>query len=293
MADLHRGGASDALVTLDQLIDLVHDVDPAGGELEHVRGAVALSERLGELGDHLIGHFVDEARHAGASWRAIGESLGVSKQAAQQRFVPEAGDLPTHTLFARFTPRARNAVRAASDEARKSSARQVGTEHLVLGLLTEPQGIAAEAIVALGATSRKIRQRVGRGATATASSAGTTGAAPDGGEPEGRIPFSPAAKQALKLALREALRRGHNYIGTEHLLLGILSLPDDAGATVLADVGVTREGAEAWIGEALAKLSSARQAATQEHADEAGGAPGAGDDRAGAADASEPSDPPD
>src|ERR671930_639561 len=95
-------------VRLDDLIEHVRSRHPDGGALEHLSEAVLLSEHLDDLADHLIGHFVDQARKTGASWTEIGESMGVSKQAAQKRFVPkrseQAGELETG-LFGRFTTR--------------------------------------------------------------------------------------------------------------------------------------------------------------------------------------------
>ena len=252
------GMAPDDLgVTLDDLITLVHEVRPQGDELGNLRHAVLVSDRLGELGDHLVGHFVDQARHAGASWRAIGASMGVTKQAAQQRFVPDAGDVERPQLFSRFTPRARHAVASARDEAQKSGAGQVGTEHLLLGLLSEPQGLAAQAITALGATSRQVRQGVKRSTGASRSGA----TAPPAQAHDGRTPFSPQAKQSLKLALREALRRGHNYIGTEHLLLGLLDVEGGTGAAVLTGLGITRQSASTWLTDVLAAEAERRSAA--------------------------------
>src|SRR5579864_1563311 len=79
-------------VRLDDLIGYVKSQD--GTALDHVSAAMRFSEHLGELADHLIGHFVDQARKAGASWTEIGQSMGVTKQAAQKRFVPKAAELP-------------------------------------------------------------------------------------------------------------------------------------------------------------------------------------------------------
>ena len=79
-------------VRLDELISYITSTD--GTALDHVSAAVRISEQLGELADHLIGHFVDQARKTGASWTDIGQSMGVTKQAAQKRFVPKAADWP-------------------------------------------------------------------------------------------------------------------------------------------------------------------------------------------------------
>src|SRR6476469_5334128 len=149
--------------------------------------------------DHLIGHFVDQARRSGASWSEIGRSMGVTKQAAQKRFVPKASDaaaLDPNAGFAKFTPRARNVVMASMNEARAAGNDTIGLEHLVLGLLTEPDGLAAKAIVAQGVTLVKVRQTVLRTLPPRASEI-----------PE-LIPYSGQAREALALTFREARRMG-------------------------------------------------------------------------------------
>ena len=107
-------------VPLDNLISYVKALHADGGPLGHLSDAVTVAGRLDEQSDALIGHFVDQARHSGASWSMIGTSLGVSKQAAQQRFVtalvPEGGE-----MFSRFTQRARNALYAAGGALRERS----------------------------------------------------------------------------------------------------------------------------------------------------------------------------
>src|ERR1019366_2291110 len=110
-------------VRLDELIGYVKSQE--GTALNHVSAAVQVSEHLGELSDHLIGHFVDQARKGGASWTEIGRSMGVTKQAAQKRFVTKDSDWQTLLQeafrahpFARFTDRARRSVQAAQHEAR-------------------------------------------------------------------------------------------------------------------------------------------------------------------------------
>src|SRR3954453_17555210 len=105
-------------VRLDDLISAIQKVHDA--PLDQLSDAVLAADHLGEVADHLIGHFVDQARRSGASWTDIGRSMGVSKQAAQQRFVPKTpgvpSDLDASQGFARFTPRARNVVMAALHE---------------------------------------------------------------------------------------------------------------------------------------------------------------------------------
>src|SRR3954462_104136 len=106
-------------VRLDDLIEAIKKVHQ--DELEQLSDAVIAADALGDVADHLIGHFVDQARRSGASWTDIGRSMGVSKQAAQKRFVGkgsgEASDLDPNQGFSRFTPRARNVVMVAQNEA--------------------------------------------------------------------------------------------------------------------------------------------------------------------------------
>jgi ATP-dependent Clp protease ATP-binding subunit ClpA len=128
-------------------------------------------------------------------------------------------------MFERFTDRARQAIVLAQDEARRLNHNYIGTEHLLLGLLRDGNGVAAKALtqldVSLSAVRRQVEQQVGSGEIV----AGT------------HIPFTPRAKKVLELALREATQLGHNYIGTEHLLLGLLREGEGVAAQVLVDLG--------------------------------------------------------
>ena len=231
-------------VRLDDLIEVIKKVhsDP----LEQLTDAVLAADHLDEVADHLIGHFVDQARRSGASWTAIGASLGVTKQAAQKRFVPkdpgQPADLDPNQGFSRFTIRARNTVAASQDEARAAGNDKIAPEHLILGLLTEPEGLAAAAIVAQGVTLDAARRAV----SAALPSAG--------GEVPPLIPFDQRAKKVLELTFREALRQGHNYIGTEHILLALLELEDEAGP--LTRLGIDKAAAESSITAALAGFTS-------------------------------------
>jgi hypothetical protein len=220
-------------VRLDDLIDAITKVHTDA--LDQLTDAVLAADHLGEVADHLIGHFVDRARRSGASWSDIGRSMGVTKQAAQKRFVPkgEPVDLDPSQGFSRFTQRARNVVMAAQNEARAAGNATISPAHLVLGLLHEPEAFAAKVIAGQGVSLDTVR------ATATA-----TLPAPAGDLPE-LIPFDAQAQKALELTFRQALRLGHNYIGTEHILLALLDLEDGTG--VLAGLGVDRERAEADV----------------------------------------------
>jgi Clp amino terminal domain, pathogenicity island component len=223
---------------LDDLIAAVRAQEPAGTPLTDVSTAVVVAGQLGELADHLIGHFVDQARRAGASWTDIGRAMGVTKQAAQQRFVPRAEPIGGEGRFGRFTARARQVVVTAEAEARRAGNDHVDVPHVVLGLLAEREALAARALEAQGVDLDVL----GGAVTALVE--------PPGGPLPEHIPFSPAAKRTLELTLREALRFGHNYIGTEHVLLAILG-DDTSSAALLRSFGVDREQAEAWLTEQL------------------------------------------
>jgi Clp amino terminal domain, pathogenicity island component len=244
---------NDTHVRLDDLINYVKRQHPDGDALAHLSEAVLVSEHLGELADHLIGHFVDQARRAGASWTVIGQNMGVTKQAAQKRFVPSRSDLfdlLTDGVFDRFTERAKQALRNALEEARRAGHPQVGSEHMLLGLLDEPGALAARAIESTGVGLDAVRQAV--------MTRFPPSGPPSGPPVTGHLAFTAGAKKVRDLTVREALRLGHNYIGTEHILLGLLSAEQEAGAQILAEFGVTRAAAERWIVATLDELRRQR-----------------------------------
>jgi len=242
-------------VRLDELIDVIRQVhtDP----LDQLSDAVLTSEHLGEVADHLVGHFVDQARRSGASWAEIGRSMGVTKQAAQQRFVAKEPDLDPNQGFSRFTARARNVVAASQHEAQHAGNDRIGLPHMVLGLLSEPEAIAARALVAQGVEPAELRAAV------EATLPESMGTSPD------LVPYDAAAKKALELTFREALRLGHNYVGTEHILLALLELESGAGGGVLSDAGVDATAAEEFVLEAVAAVA-ATTAAAEAGAEETG-----------------------
>jgi len=227
-------------VRLDELISAittVHD-DP----LEQLTDAVLAAEHLGDVADHLVGHFVDQARRSGASWTEIGRSMGVTKQAVQKRFVPKASsDLEPQQGFARFTPRTRNAVVAAQEAARAAGNDTITPAHLLLGLLSERESLGCAALTARGVDLDRLAGDV------RAALPGAADVVPD------LIPYDPAATKALELTFREALRLGHDYIGTEHLVLALLD--QEHGDGPLSATGVTREAVESDL---LALLDSLR-----------------------------------
>jgi ATP-dependent Clp protease ATP-binding subunit ClpA len=129
------------------------------------------------------------------------------------------------SMFERFTNRARHAVVLAQEEARRLNHNYIGTEHVLLGLLGEPEGVAGQALQRFGLTLERAREE-----TAAIVGPGTSA-------PSGHIPFTPRAKKTLELALREALQLHHNYIGTEHILLGVIREGEGVGAQILRQHG--------------------------------------------------------
>ena len=243
-------------VPLDNLIAYVKTLHPDGGPLENVSDAFAVSEQLDQQSDALIGYFVDQARRSGLSWSQIGSAMGVSKQAAQKRFVPgqlsEQLRAAGHKPFSRFTDRAIRVLLAADRLAAVSAGAEPAPspEHLPISaaelsaaFLSEPEGLAAKAIGKAGLTPDQVYAAVGAG-------------------PAPQLPnqdralvhelaFDDSAKATFKEALKWALRMGHNYIGTEHLLLGVLFTGGPV-AEGFAGLGLTPQRAEELITAELA-----------------------------------------
>jgi ATP-dependent Clp protease ATP-binding subunit ClpC len=160
-------------------------------------------------------------------------------------------------LFERFTDRARRVVVLAQEEARTLNHTYIGTEHVLLGLIREGEGVAARALesldISLEATRQRVEEIIGRGQGAPHDHLPFTPRAKKALEsasrqaeeiigrgqpaPTGHIPFTPRAKKVLELSLREALRLGHNHIGTEHILLGLIREGDGVAAQVLQELG--------------------------------------------------------
>ena len=142
-------------------------------------------------------------------------------------------------MFERFTDRARRTVVLAQEEARLLQHSYIGTEHILLGLIHEGEGVAAKTLESLGISHEAVRQQVeeivGRGQHA----------------PSGHIPFTPRAKKVLELGLREAIQLGHNYIGTEHILLGLIREGDGVAAQVLVRLGADLDRTRQRVVEVL------------------------------------------
>jgi hypothetical protein len=221
--------------TLQQLIETVERDAPGADLLDLLATALSTVARLEEVGDAVLSHFVDRCRRNGHSWTEISGALGVSKQAAHKRFSYAAPTLE------RFTERARRAVDAAAEAALGLGHNFVGTEHLLLGLFSQPEGLAARALAEAGVDRAAVEAKV-------------LEVVPRGSEPMLDNPlYTPRASLALQGALEEALRLGHNYIGTEHILLGLMRDRDALAARALKELDV---GAD-WVRTRLVEMVNA------------------------------------
>src|SRR5207344_2763269 len=156
-----------------------------------------------------------------------------------------------HKLFERFTDRARRVVVLAQEEARLLNHNYIGTEHILLGLIHEGEGVAAKALESLGisldAVRGQVEEIIGQG----------------GSSPSGHIPFTPRAKKVLELSLREALQLGHNYIGTEHILLGLIREGEGVAAQVLVKLGADLSRVRQQVIQLLSGYAGGKEGATQ------------------------------
>ncbi|OZG27323.1 Clp protease [Williamsia sp. 1138] len=222
-------------VRLDDLIEAITTVHT--NTLEQLSTAVLTADHLGDIADHLIGHFVDQARRSGASWTDIGVSMGVTKQAAQKRFVTKADSwipaLDPSQGFNRFTLRARNVVVASQEEARSAGHAEITTGHLTLGLIGDLDSMAVRIISGLGVDLDELRTAVAGTFPARAT------------DMPALVPFDTGAKKVLELTFREALRLGADNAGTEHILLALLEYENGEGP--ISALGLTKVAAEAHV----------------------------------------------
>jgi hypothetical protein len=223
----------DPPIELNDLIRAVQDKTRTCTDLERLDMAVKYGELLKQVGEDLVGHFVEQARKAGASWAQVGERLGVTKQAAQQRHVQRVprffGRRSRFTgqgPFERFTQEAKDVVVTAQEEALSLRHNYLGVEHLLLALSAD--GIIGPLLRAGGASRdailEQIRRIVGEGS----------------GTPGSPTPFTPNAKRALELAARAAGGSGQP-VRPAHILLGLLDLRQGVGAEVLDTLSVSRD----------------------------------------------------
>jgi hypothetical protein len=238
--------------TLQELIDTIRRDAPTDDALDQLSTASAAVADLSEVSDAVLGYYVDRARHSGYSWTDISAALGVSKQAAHKRFANATRPLGLD----RFTNRALRVLEAATSEARGLGHPYIGTEHLLLALYAEPDGVAAKVLTGAGIDRDAVEEAVLRRLPRRDET------------PEPPLPHTPRAVAVIEGTVREALLLGHNYVGTEHLLLALYAdplAPVGAGgvpyrqggglaAEVLTGLGLDREAAHARVVEKLTEL---------------------------------------
>lgn len=214
--------------SFDQLVKAVQESAPGAGPLDRLSAAAAISATMADSADALLDHFVELCRSADCSWSEIGAALGVTRQAAQKRFV--AGSLE------RFTPRARQVAEAAGVIARDQGADDVRLEHLLLALYSQPATIGARVLDDLGLSEADVRAAI---AQRTA-------------RPGAGLADSPPLAQDL---IGASLDLGHNYVGTEHMLLACYRRPSSVAAEVLTGLGATEVLVRERVIAALAQVA--------------------------------------
>lgn len=209
---------------LTELIQRVQKAAATGDDLELLTGAISVSQEVLALGDSLVGHFVDQARRAGHSWTAIGDHLGISKQAARKRFgMPD--QVRSLAVSANFMPRLTACLGHAGEQARLDGNDEVGTHHQLRGLMLE--GVGAAVLDKLGVTATALQE-------ASFRLFGECGPAGDAAPPA-----SDEAQRALSAAAYFSREAGHDYVGTEHLLFVLASDPGARSRRLLNDLNVS------------------------------------------------------
>jgi len=262
--------------TLQELIEIVRQDSSSDQPLDQLVAAAAAASQLEETTDALLGHFVDRCRRDGRSWSEISNALGVSKQAVHKRFAPAlaahiAAATPSPT-FERFTDRARHVIAEAQQAALALGDDSVRPEHILLAMFSEPAGLAARALTAMDVSKENVQAAIlARGGTAPRGTATGDAAAGEtqaresgagGGTRDDRAggsaaPFSGPAKRVLSDALAVALEFSHNYIGTEHLLLGMYRNADSMATWILLEAGALEATARAHVTDMLRGLGQA------------------------------------
>jgi hypothetical protein len=240
--------------TFAELIEMVLRDANSEEALDQLAKASLVVSQISETGDAVLGHFVDRARKNGRSWVEISNVLGVTKQAVHKRFA--AGGSAERRWLRRYTERARHAVEASSGIARGFQHSVVGTEHLLLALYGDPESVAAKVLAEVGADRNTVAAAVLRHVPRGTEPSPLRQANPDETGESADLPLTHRATDAFARALKEARELGHNYVGTEHLLLALYGDPESVAAKVLAEVGPGAATAKAGVVEALAQQTS-------------------------------------
>jgi len=225
--------------TVDEMIATVRADAGSDDALDQLAAASRSVAELEEVADAALSYFVDQCRRRGRSWSEISKALGVTKQAAHKRFSY------TPATLERFTPRARALLPGAVSEALRLGHDNVGNEHILLALFTDSESIAAKVLAEAKITQATVERRILE-ANRRGSS---TNEAP---------PFTGEATECLEKAVVEALRLGHNYVGTEHVLLALFANADALAAQILTEAGATHDELRDRIVEKLVGLIHSR-----------------------------------
>lgn len=226
-------------INLADLISGLNEELPDADGLARISEAHLRSQTLTDLADQLVDHYVSKAKQRGASWTEIGDALGVSKQAAQQR--------RASTPFDRFTDLSRHSIVLAQEAARTRKHNLIGTEHLLLGLLGEPKGLAYKVLTATTTSERTVREAIEE-------------ATPPAGTKvlRGHIAFGSDSKEAIEQARHASEDLGHDGVGTEHLLLGLIRAKGSPAAQIMRALGFTSDELHETVKAAAADQRAAR-----------------------------------
>jgi len=226
-------------ISLADLIARLNEELPGADALARISEARLRAQTLSDLGDQLLDHYVSKAKQSGASWSEIGDAIGVTRQAAQQRHTPAP--------FEQFTNLNRHTIVLAQEAARTHRHDFIGTEHLLLGLLGEPRGLAYKVLVAKAESEQRIRDTIEE-------------ALPPAGEKalRGHIAFRSDSKEAIEQALRASADLGHDWVGTQHSLLGLIRIEESPAAQILRDLGFTSDELRETVRTEISKRSAAR-----------------------------------
>lgn len=235
---------SDERLDTERYVELVRARGDDADALGLVGAAASVSSELAELADRVVEHFVLAARQAGHSWTAIGERLGISKQAARQRFADVSMTLVGGDL--EIMPRLEACLEQAREEAERDSSAEIDAQHLLLGLLHT--GVGAVALDKLGVTHSRVRGAMAR---LFDSHPGT--------KPEHDLAFSDDARLAVDEAKRRARELGHEHVGTEHLLFMLAADPGSRSRRVLNDLGVEFADVKRELDQALCPAPGRRR----------------------------------
>jgi len=225
-------------ISLADLIARLYEELPDADDLARISEARLRAQALSDLGDKLVDHYVSEAKLGGASWSEISDALGGTNPAAQKRRAPNA--------FERFTDLNRHSIVLAQEAARTHRHELIGTEHLLLGLLSEPRGLAYEVLTAQADSEQDIRDAI-------------EDAMPPAGEKtlQGHIAFGPDSKEAIEQALRASSDLGHDWVGTEHTLLGLTRAEKCLAAHILHNLGFTSDNLHGMVTTEVTKRLAA------------------------------------